>query len=206
MIPAPPRTTGVVKVWNDERGFGFAAPAQGGPDVFVHVKSLSRESAKPQVGDVLSFEIELGPQGKPRARNVVSARVVEPVAPRPPVRSPRSGPLGFLAIAGFIGVYLMIDLVRPIPYWVAVLYLALSVGTFVAYALDKSASRAGGWRLSESSLLSLGLIGGWPGAIVAQQVFRHKTVKRSFRLVFWLTVVLNVACFVLLTWFLGPVD
>jgi uncharacterized membrane protein YsdA (DUF1294 family)/cold shock CspA family protein len=204
MIPAPARTTGVVKVWNDERGFGFAAPVHGGPDVFVHIKSLAPGSAKPEVGDTLSFEIERGPQGKPRARNVVSPRVVEPVT-RPASRSTRSGPLGFLAIAGFVGLYLMIDLLRPIPWWVAVLYVGLSLGTFVAYALDKSASRAGGWRLSESSLLSLGLIGGWPGAIVAQQVFRHKTVKRSFRLLFWLTVVLNVACFALLTWFLPRV-
>jgi uncharacterized membrane protein YsdA (DUF1294 family) len=44
----------------------------------------------------------------------------------------------------------------------------------------------------------LGLIGGWPGAIVAQQLLRHKTSKRSFRIAFWVTVVLNIAVFVLL--------
>jgi uncharacterized membrane protein YsdA (DUF1294 family) len=44
----------------------------------------------------------------------------------------------------------------------------------------------------------LGLIGGWPGAIVAQQLLRHKTSKASFRLAFWATVVLNIAAFLLL--------
>jgi uncharacterized membrane protein YsdA (DUF1294 family)/cold shock CspA family protein len=207
MIPTPVRTTGVVKTWNDQRGFGFASPVLGGPDVFVHVKALSPESARPQVGDTLSFELERGHQGKPRARNIVSTRVVEPIThrpgrltPRPPGPPPRSGRLGFLAIAGFIGIYLVFDLLRPLPLWVAMLYIGASIITFVAYAIDKRASRTGGWRVPENSLLALGVIGGWPGAIVGQQVFRHKTLKRRFQLAFWLTVVLNLAYFIVLAW------
>ena len=44
-------------------------------------------------------------------------------------------------------------------------------------------------------LLSLGFVGGWPGAIVAQQVLRHKTAKRTFRIRFWLSVAANIASF-----------
>jgi uncharacterized membrane protein YsdA (DUF1294 family) len=68
--------------------------------------------------------------------------------------------------------------------------------TLVAYALDKSAAVAGRWRVSEQSLLLLGLAGGWPGGLVAQQLLRHKSSKSSFRNAFWGTVVVNVAAFV----------
>ena len=78
------------------------------------------------------------------------------------------------------------------------LYLAASAASIVAYAVDKSAARHGRWRTSESTLHLLAIIGGWPGALVAQQVFRHKSRKPSFQAAFLLTVVLNCA---LLLWF-----
>jgi uncharacterized membrane protein YsdA (DUF1294 family) len=44
----------------------------------------------------------------------------------------------------------------------------------------------------------LGLAGGWPGAIVAQQIYRHKSNKAAFRSEFWRSVVVNVLAFVAL--------
>ena len=85
---------------------------------------------------------------------------------------------------------------RGIPAWAHLLYAGASALCFVFYAVDKAAARAGRDRISESMLLSLGFVGGWPGAIVAQQLLRHKTAKRSFRIRFWLSVVANIALFV----------
>jgi uncharacterized membrane protein YsdA (DUF1294 family) len=73
---------------------------------------------------------------------------------------------------------------------------------FAVYAVDKSAAAAGRWRISENTLLLLGVLGGWPGAIVAQQTLRHKTQKANFRSAFWGTVVVNLIAFVL---FITPV-
>ena len=84
---------------------------------------------------------------------------------------------------------------RGTPGWVDALYVGASALCIAVYGIDKFAARRGGDRVPEAMLLSLGAIGGWPGAIVAQQLFRHKTAKRSFRLQFWATVVLNVAVF-----------
>ncbi len=67
---------------------------------------------------------------------------------------------------------------------------------FVLYAVDKSAAERGDWRVSESNLHLVALAGGWPGALLAQQWLRHKTVKASFRSTFWGTVLANVAAFV----------
>jgi uncharacterized membrane protein YsdA (DUF1294 family) len=66
----------------------------------------------------------------------------------------------------------------------------------VAYAIDKSAAVSGRWRTPEQTLHLFSLAGGWPGALLAQQVLRHKTSKESFIAAFWLTVLLNAAAFV----------
>jgi uncharacterized membrane protein YsdA (DUF1294 family) len=70
-------------------------------------------------------------------------------------------------------------------------YLLLSIATFVVYAIDKAAARRGEARIAERTLHFLGLAGGWPGALAAQSVLRHKSRKRTFRVVFWVTVALN---------------
>lgn len=63
---------------------------------------------------------------------------------------------------------------------------------FLAYWIDKRrAARASDRRIPESTLHVLGLMGGWPGAVIAQERFRHKTQKTSFRIMFWVTVLLH---------------
>jgi uncharacterized membrane protein YsdA (DUF1294 family) len=79
----------------------------------------------------------------------------------------------------------------------------MSLMCFVAYWADKAAANAGKRRTPESTLHVLALAGGWPGALLAQQVLRHKSVKAEFRGVFWATVALNVAGFVILASPLG---
>ena len=72
-------------------------------------------------------------------------------------------------------------------------YLMMSLVTFIAYAVDKRAAVRGAWRTPESTLHTLELLGGWPGAWLAQRLLRHKSVKTSFRIVFFVMVVFNLA-------------
>ncbi|SDF62522.1 MULTISPECIES: DUF1294 domain-containing protein [unclassified Duganella] len=80
--------------------------------------------------------------------------------------------------------------------WLASFYGVASVACFIAYALDKSAAIERRQRISERTLLLLGLFCGWPGALLAQRMLRHKSSKTSFLLKFWLTVLVNVALLV----------
>jgi uncharacterized membrane protein YsdA (DUF1294 family) len=73
--------------------------------------------------------------------------------------------------------------------------------TFGLYAFDKSAARRGAQRVPEKILHLFALLGGWPGAFLAQKYVRHKTVKQPFRFVFWLTVIGNCG---LLVWLFVP--
>jgi uncharacterized membrane protein YsdA (DUF1294 family) len=79
-----------------------------------------------------------------------------------------------------------------LPWMFLWLYLGASLLSFVVYALDKSAAKAGGQRVPENTLHILALVGGWPGALYAQERLRHKSSKQSFRFVFWTTVLLNL--------------
>jgi uncharacterized membrane protein YsdA (DUF1294 family) len=71
------------------------------------------------------------------------------------------------------------------------IYLGMSLLTFLLYWRDKRQAQMNAWRTPEKILHGAELLGGWPGALVAQQVFRHKTRKLSYQLVFWLIILLH---------------
>jgi uncharacterized membrane protein YsdA (DUF1294 family) len=75
------------------------------------------------------------------------------------------------------------------------LYLGLSLLTFLVYASDKRAARHQQRRVRERTLHLLALAGGWPGALLARRWLRHKSAKRSFSRVLWLTVLANTLLF-----------
>lgn len=79
--------------------------------------------------------------------------------------------------------------------WVSTIFVALSLFTFTAYYSDKQAAIRGTRRTPESTLHALSLLGGWPGALLAQRNFRHKTGKARFQVLFWMSVIANVSVF-----------
>ena len=97
------------------------------------------------------------------------------------------------ALALLALLYLLLAPGWPLPLLAGAAYLAMSLLCFAVYAADKSAARTGGPRVRERTLHLLALFGGWPGAVLAQRLLHHKSVKIPFRAVFWLTVLLNLA-------------
>jgi cold shock CspA family protein len=75
------RLHGTLTKWNDERGFGFITPARGPPDVFVHISAFPSEGGRPQLRELISFEIEPSPDGKQRAVRIM--RAGQPASRRP---------------------------------------------------------------------------------------------------------------------------
>ena len=185
------RQRGTLVDWNDERGFGFITPAAGGSRVFVHVSAFPG-GRRPSAGCEITYLEHRDEQGRARAG------AVRYVGGAGGSRS-GSGTGAALAVAAlFFAMLLGLVAFVDLPLLLVAAYGALSVITFLVYAVDKSAARQGRWRTAESTLHLLGLAGGWPGALVARHVFRHKTTKQPFRAVFWVTVVANCLA---LAWF-----
>lgn len=192
------RFEGNIKSWEDDRGFGFIEPKHGGENVFVHVKAFTQRTGRPQIGQLVSFEVELGPRGKKRATRVEPLRRSRAPRVRRKESSAPWGTATLFAIPGFVLLYLVVAVLWRPPAALAGIYLAASVATFLAYAVDKSAAQRGRWRTSEGALHVFAMVGGWPGALIAQQFLRHKSAKAAFRSVFWGTVVINVMGFIVL--------
>lgn len=90
------------------------------------------------------------------------------------------------------------------PYPVLMWFLLVNVLTLLIYGLDKMAARKAWYRIPEATLLIFGTIGGWPGALTGQQLFRHKTQKQPFKTYFIASVMVNIAVMVAL-YFVSPV-
>ena len=103
--------------------------------------------------------------------------------------------------SAFISLVIALVVLHKLPPTVLGVYLVASLLTFGLYARDKSAALSGNWRISESTLHLFSLIGGWPGAAIAQSQLRHKSKKTSFRAMYWITVVINCG---ILGWLLTP--
>lgn len=186
------RVRGKIVKWNDDRGFGFIAPELAGKQIFVHIGSFPRGTRRPEIGDSVTFELVRDAQGRDRAENAAGERGAFMLGR---VSKSLVGAIIFLFIVALVTVS------GRLPLIVLWLYLAMSVLTFAMYAYDKSAARRSAQRTPENTLHMLALLGGWPGALFAQQRLRHKSIKRSFQVVFWITLLVNVSAF---TYVLSP--
>ncbi|GGE64081.1 DUF1294 domain-containing protein [Massilia psychrophila] len=162
-IQKMPRHQGKITSWKDDQGFGFIAPNGGGPAVFVYIKSFAVQEIRPAGNDIVTYDLTINQKGQPRADNVAFVRDRAPRQARPAVAR------SLAAAAGFSGLIALLVFTGALPLLVFGVYLGASVTTFIAYAVDQSASRKNQWRTKESTLHVLALIGGWPGALVANK-------------------------------------
>ncbi len=180
------RYQGKIATWKDDQGFGFIAPNGGGPPVFVHAKSFVSRQRRPVGDELVTYELVTDDRQRPRAANV--AFVGERRAERSTGRAPWVPTLFVTLFLALVVGATVAGKLRPV---VLAVYLGASVVAFFAYGIDKSAAQKEQWRIPERTLHLFGVAGGWPGALLAQKVFRHKSRKQEFQAIFWVTVILN---------------
>lgn len=184
------RHQGKITHWKNDKGFGFITPNGGGQPVFVHFRSFSNRQKRPAGDELVSYELKTDARGRVQAHRI--AFVGDHTMPCSPIF--RSSILLLFAFLFPVFVATMV-FAGWLPYAMLWLYLGASMIAFAAYALDKSAAIHARSRTPESTLHLLGVIGGWPGALAAQQLLRHKSSKPSFQTVFWVTVAVNCCGF-----------
>lgn len=78
-----------------------------------------------------------------------------------------------------------------LPWQIGAFVFTLSLLTYTVYASDKRRARMNAWRIAEAHLHTLEILGGWPGAWLAQQRLRHKCSKVSYQCIFWLIILVH---------------
>ncbi|HMS27273.1 MAG TPA: cold shock and DUF1294 domain-containing protein [Burkholderiaceae bacterium] len=180
------RYQGKITNWKDDQGFGFVTPNGGGLKAFVHIKAFSNRSQRPEDGDIITYELATNENGRFFAKNIRFA-----VGATTTSKSNASSWLGIYFAILFGLFFILLALLGRLPLEIVGLYFTSSIVTFLAYALDKKAAQNDRWRTKESTLHLFGLIGGWPGALLAQKTLRHKSRKQEFQTIFWVTVIAN---------------
>jgi uncharacterized membrane protein YsdA (DUF1294 family)/cold shock CspA family protein len=181
------RLAGRITDWNDAKGYGFVVPISAGERAFVHITDFQRGSRRPAAGDLISYLPTRDQLGRINAKEI--RHDGQKLAPQ---RSNTALPRAVIGIAALV-VFAALPEFGVIPRPLAAVVFIMSLVAFLMYWLDKSAAQTKRERTPENTLHLLSLAGGWPGALIAQQQFRHKTVKEAFQNAFWLTVILNVA-------------
>ena len=189
------RYQGKITNWKDDQGFGFITPNGGGRQLFVNITSFSNRRRRPVGNEMVNYELKTDAKGRAYAEAV--AFVGEP---RSNAAKSGNNILSLLTVV-FVAFVASAVFFGRLPFVVLGLYLVASAIAFGAYALDKSAARNDQWRTQESTLHFFALVGGWPGALAAQRLLRHKSRKQSFQTVFWFTVALNCGA---LGWLMTP--
>jgi uncharacterized membrane protein YsdA (DUF1294 family)/cold shock CspA family protein len=168
--------TAKIVEWDDARGFGYLQVGSG--RLFLHHREFAERHKRPEVGDLICFTVGLDAKGRTSARNATHVNDGGKVT----------------AVAVF---FLACLLVLPgialrkagADFRFASAYaLVMGLISYGFYALDKRRARAKAWRISEAGLHLTELLGGWPGAFLAQRRLRHKVSKPGYQLIFWMIV------------------
>lgn len=137
-------------------------------------------------GNILNYEVVIDARGRSQAARIRFSQQPQSVANPPSSTRP-----GLVVAIVFALALLILTALGLIPVTTVFIHLSVSCVTFIVYAFDKAAALKGRWRTPEQTLHLLELLGGWPGALIAQSLFRHKSRKASFQTAFWAMVLLN---------------
>ena len=160
---------GRIQQWDDAKGFGFVEPNGGGIRAFAHIKAFKQRSRRPVNGDIIVYEVEQDRNGNHRACNI--SLLKDHKAKRLRANKPTSQrKRNVIGLSIFSGALALFTLSGRLPFIVPIIYGAVSMLTILFYGIDKSAAKKEKRRVSEAKLHILSLLGGWPGALLAQQM------------------------------------
>ena len=177
---------GVVVKFNEQRGFGFIRSEALSQDIFVHIQDIPKQ--KPlSVGQQVFFET------KETDKGLAAIKVTPGIK--------RISPFFLYGITAFL---LIVTTTLFLSYeglhFILAYFLSINLTTFLFYGYDKLIAGSSLLRVPEWVLHSLSIGGGSPTGLLAQKVFRHKTIKGSFQFVYWAIVILQIIVISVILW------
>ncbi len=198
-----PTQTGKIQSYNDTKGFGFIETDDNN-SLFFHISEY-RPPRKPLINERVVFQLGTDNQGRTQAKQVQSEIFVQQkqaeYLQRQQRREQRQAEQEifqqgqrFKLIIACLFYLLLVGLAiwQSILWFVVLWYVLIGSVTFISYAKDKNSAEKGKWRTPENTLHLLAILGGWVGAMLAQTYLRHKSQKAEFRMIYYVTVVINL--------------
>lgn len=125
------RKKGKIRSWNEQKAFGFIRPSDGGKDVFLHISGISNRHRVPNVGQNITFILSIDKEGRPCAKQALLP------GDRLPKDRAKAGVAGAVITAAiFLSAVVLLVTTARLPVFVCWVYLAMSMATFLVYAVD----------------------------------------------------------------------
>ena len=168
---------GYIIHFNKEKGYGFIRTDKHEENIFVHISEVSNANELEQ-GQEVEFKIEKTKKGLSAVQVVAGSK--------------QRSPYFIFGSISFIFMLLVFAYLSQKMHLLLAYILSINLVTFLLYGYDKFISSGKRLRVPELNLQALALLGGSPSALFAQKFFRHKTIKGSFQIVYWLIVILQI--------------
>lgn len=165
---------GYVIHFNEKKGYGFIGSDEYEDNIFVHVTQIKNADELSQ-GQAVEFNIEKTKKGL-AAINVIAGEK-------------RLSPYLLFGLISLFTVLIIFTYLNQYLQMLIAYLIAINITTFTLYGYDKFISKGEKLRVPELNLQALALLGGSPAALMAQKFFRHKTIKGSFQIMYWLIVI-----------------
>jgi len=168
---------GYIIHFNKEKAYGFIRSETQEENIFVHISEVKNAQELSQ-GQAVTFELKTTPKGL-SAINVIAGKK-------------QYSPYLIFGVISFVFILLLFAYLSQQIHLLIAYLLSINLTTFLLYGYDKLISSGEYLRVPELNLQALSLLGGSPAALLAQKFFRHKTIKESFQLVYWVIVILQI--------------
>ncbi|PIE82203.1 MAG: DNA-binding protein [Cardiobacteriales bacterium] len=181
--------SGNILYWNDTKGYGFIKVKGYKNNFFFHISTFAYHHRRPNRGDKVTF-LAYQQNNEWQVTRVVLSEHLSSLYSKEAQDQQILQPHILEAIVySFIVIFFYFILVlTSIP--LALSSLIISLLTAFLYAIDKHAAIHNKQRVPEASMHIAAMLGGWPGALIARPLLRHKTTKIRFIIFFWLSIII----------------
>ena len=174
---------GYIIHFNEDKGYGFIRSDEEEENIFIHISQVKNAKDLSQ-GQEVEFSIEKTKKGL-SAINVKAGKK-------------QYSPYLIFGLLSFVFMLLVFAYLSTKIHLLVAYLISINLATFLLYGYDKFISAGESLRVPELNLQALSLLGGSPSALIAQKFFRHKTIKGSFQLVYWIIVMVQVGLLIFL--------
>ena len=165
--------------YNIQKGYGFIYSKDYKENIFVHHSAIIN-AKELFIGQSVEFEIQITQKGLSAISVEAGAKQYSPYLI-----------FGLLSLLTTAITYAYCYLYQPISHILGYL-VAINFTTFLLYGYDKFIASSDRLRVPEWNLHGVAILGGSVAGLVSQQLFKHKRVKKSFQLVYWVIVIIQI--------------